>query len=264
MQEHAFVGYEFAAMAHMYGSNSPSFNVLACTAQFITFKGKASHASASPQEGINALNAARLYMDAMDLWRQHLPRNAQFHGIVVRGGDIPTIVPDNIELKFVFRAATLTELDTLCAISDQCLQGAAIATGCTYTMEKLGAPYADLYAPPTAIALIGSLFDAMGEPYVLQKDPQGSTDAGNVDQIIPFFHPLVNAAAPGTTVTLHSKEFQTLMHAESGYLGLRNAARLLANLCLTLATQSETLTAIQKEHRIYRVKTASISGTEKY
>ncbi|SHD77678.1 protein of unknown function [[Clostridium] ultunense Esp] len=41
--------------------------MLACTDRYITFIGKNSHASGNPCDGLNALNAVRIFMDAMDM-----------------------------------------------------------------------------------------------------------------------------------------------------------------------------------------------------
>lgn len=247
----AFDGYEFAAMAHMFSGSSPAFKILACNDRYITFKGKSAHASANPGDGINAMNAARLYMDAMDMWRQHLPKHAQFHGVIVKGGDLPSIVPENVELNFYYRAANLSDLDKVCEISENCCKAAALATGCGYTAVQQYLTYADLYSTPTGDKLITGIFDGMGEAYSYSPDPQGSSDAGNVDYVIPVFHPLVNIS-PGPVIPAHSVEFQAQMKRESGYKGLRNAATLLANLAYTLAVEDGVLAAVQEEHGRHR------------
>ena len=82
----AFDDYEFAAMIHLNNVDVTYFEVPACNDRFFTFYGKSTHASAAPEKGINALNAARLYMEGMDMWRQHVTNDCQFHGIVVKGG----------------------------------------------------------------------------------------------------------------------------------------------------------------------------------
>ena len=63
----AFDEYEYAAMIHLYNRDSTYFEILASNDRYFTFHGKAAHASAFPEEGVNALNAARLYMEAMDI-----------------------------------------------------------------------------------------------------------------------------------------------------------------------------------------------------
>ena len=243
----AFDNYEFAAMAHMYSGNYSGFNVLACNDRLITFTGKSSHASAAPQDGINALNAARIYMDAMDMWRQHLPEKAQFHGVVVNGGVLPSMVPDKVDLSFYFRAKNLKELDRLCEISENCCKAAALATDCTYTSTQEYLTYADLSNVDEALSVISDIFDLMGEEYTYSKIAQGSTDAGNVDYKIPVFHPLVNIS-DGRIIPLHSVEFEELMHLENASKAMINSATLLGNLVLFLDRDKERLATIKKQH----------------
>ena len=64
---------------------------IACAPIRIEFKGKASHASSAPQDGINALDAMILVFNAIGLMRQQLPGDVKIHGIITKGGDAPNI-----------------------------------------------------------------------------------------------------------------------------------------------------------------------------
>jgi amidohydrolase len=249
--EGAFNGYEFAAMAHMFDVNSPTFKVLACTDRYITFHGKSSHASGNPCDGLNALNAARIFMDAMDMWRQHLPATSQIHGVVEKGGELPSIVPDKVILNYYFRAKNTHDLNDLIEKANKCVEGAALCTGTTYELVQRYPTYGDLYPNPLATNTVQEIFDAMGEKTVVFENPQGSTDAGNVDQLIPTFHPLVSVSN-GKHVPLHDAAFAGLMKEESGYRGLYNGGLLIASLVHRLATNPHLLKSIQRQHREYR------------
>ena len=63
------------------------------------------------------------------MWRQHITKDCQFHGIVVKGGEAPNIVPEEVCLDYYYRAATLENLWKLNKISENCARGAALATG---------------------------------------------------------------------------------------------------------------------------------------
>ncbi|HJB65262.1 MAG TPA: peptidase dimerization domain-containing protein [Candidatus Mailhella merdavium] len=247
----AFEGYEFAAMAHMFDANAAQFNVLACNDRQICFRGKAAHASSNPADGRNALNAARLFMDAMDMLRQHMPSQSQFHGIVTKGGELPSIVPDDVRLDFYFRARTLKDLCLLNETAERCVRAAALAMDCEGEYSQRYLTYADLSNPPAAAQLIGEIFDAMGEKVSVFQEPQGSTDAGNVDQLIPVFHPLVSISG-GKKQALHDRAFAALAKSENGYRGMFNAGILLGNLILRLVREPEKLEAVQRWHREYR------------
>ena len=83
---------------------------LACAPIRIEFRGKASHAAAAPQEGVNALDAMILVFNAVGLLRQQLPQDVRLHGIITKGGDAPNIIPDYTEAKFFVRAATVKRM----------------------------------------------------------------------------------------------------------------------------------------------------------
>ena len=54
------------------------------------YHGKAAHASAFPELGINAADALTVAQTAIGLLRQHLRQTDRVHGIVLRGGSCVT------------------------------------------------------------------------------------------------------------------------------------------------------------------------------
>ena len=253
VKEGCFDGYEYAGMVHLNHTSSPDVPFMACADDYVTFHGKTAHASIAPEQGLNALNAARIFMDAMDLWRQHLPRYTQHHSIVVNGGALPSVVPDKIELNYYWRAQTVKDLKILMDRAHEAMQGAAMCTGCTVDWHQQYETYLDLFQNPLSRSTITEIFDAMEMPYELNDIPSGTSDAGNVDQIIPVFHPLM-AATGGKRIPLHDREFQTFMKTEHGYNALRNGAILLASIALRMAREPELLAEIQRTHKEYREK----------
>ncbi|MBR5980550.1 MAG: M20 family peptidase, partial [Firmicutes bacterium] len=65
-------GYDLAMMVHMDADNMTSPIALATSQLSVVYHGKAAHASGAPWLGRNALNGARLTMDAIDMLRQHM------------------------------------------------------------------------------------------------------------------------------------------------------------------------------------------------
>lgn len=66
-----FDAYDFAIMVHMGGANLIDVNFIALDGLQFIWTGVAAHAASAPEQGRNALNAARLFMDATDMMRQH-------------------------------------------------------------------------------------------------------------------------------------------------------------------------------------------------
>ncbi|MEE3362598.1 MAG: M20/M25/M40 family metallo-hydrolase [Anaerovoracaceae bacterium] len=249
-REHAFDDYKFAIMTHMGCETLPDSGFLACNDRHITFRGKASHASDAPEKGINALNAARLYMEAMDMRRQHLPELSQLHGIVEYGGSAPNVVPDRTELNYYYRAKTMKRLNELTAMSDDAVKGACLMTGATAEQEQRYETYADLYRNPVGRKVMCDAFEALGIEYSVSEAFDGSSDIGNVDQIIPCFHPYM--AITDENIAVHTPRFEELTHCESGYKGLADAAMSMAAVIGSLGEDAGLLEELTRVHREYR------------
>lgn len=253
LDQGAFSDYEFAAMVHMDSINSICFKTLACNDRYFTFTGRSAHASGEPEKGINALNAARLYMDAMDMWRQHLPKGSQFHGIVENGGGSPNVVPDKAILDYYFRAEDMADLKKLNKVAENCATAAAMAMNAQVEVEQRYPTYADIYVPAATQEVLGVIFKNLNLPLDPFGGSLGSTDAGNIDQLIPVFHPTV-AITEGVRFPLHHKDFEQLMKQPSGYEGLKYSAQLLVLLINRLSDPKGNFEQIKIQHRAYRQK----------
>ena len=247
-----FDGYEFAAMAHMNNENQAFFKVLASNDRYITFHGKASHASASPVEGRNALNAARIYMDAMDMWRQHITPDCQLHGIVEYGGDAPNVVPEKVTLDYYFRSATLDGLHDLNAKAERCVEGACMCTETTFEIEQRYPDYGEMFCNDFKAHFLQELFALTGRESIIPDKPAGSSDAGNVDVKIPVFHPMVDITNGHKEIVLHDKRFADLLQTPQAYQGMKDSALILSMLMYRMATEQELFDQIKKDHREYR------------
>ncbi|MEG1385211.1 MAG: M20/M25/M40 family metallo-hydrolase [Oscillospiraceae bacterium] len=247
----AFNGYEFAIMGHIDNINCPQIKVIACDGFYVSFKGVSTHASSSPQLGVNALNAAQFFMHASDMLRQHLTPDCQIHGIVAYGGEAPNITPDRIDLDYYYRAATMEHMINLKSKLMDCIKGAAVATGCSYSLkENHSELFAELSYLPTAVKAVCDTFDALGMPWQEMAGPEGSTDAGNVDLCIPTFHIELNGT--DKFCGFHTREFEAEMHGARGQKTLLNGTQVIAQYINYLAQNLDLLTQIKKEHKAYR------------
>ena len=248
---HVFDPYDFAMMAHLDKVNRPQLMTLACAGMRITFHGIAAHASSCPEQGINALNAAQLFMHGIDMMRQHIPSDCQVHGIITDGGSAPNIVPDQSVLEYYYRAGSMPHLDLMKEHLSRCAQGAALITGCTYDLDpNCTEVYADLSQLPTAIDLFSRIFERYNMDYEVATVPDGSTDAGNVDLIIPTFHIEIKATDDG--IETHTPAFEKLLYGENGQHTLYSAAKVMSSFILQLVQKPQLLEKIKEEHRRYR------------
>ena len=123
-----FDGYDFAIMVHMGGASMIDVNFIALDGLQFIWHGASAHAASAPEQGRNALNAARLFMDATDMMRQHIIQEARIHGVIRDGGIASNIVPDRAEVEFLTRAPKRAQLNDITQWVKECAQAAAMAT----------------------------------------------------------------------------------------------------------------------------------------
>ena len=221
---------------------------LACAPIRIEFKGKASHAAAAPQEGINALDAMILVFNAVGLLRQQLPQDVRLHGIITKGGDAPNIIPDYTEAKFFVRAATVKRMMDTYHKLERITEGAALQTGCTGLLEPMQRNLVDNIIPtPSFDAVYRRCLESLGETVDESNvKPLGSSDVGNVSQVIPVIQPMIRISE--VPVAGHSIEKREASCSETGLQSIALGAKVLALTALELIRNPELLAEIKKEH----------------
>lgn len=248
--KHVFDGYAFAAMVHMAAENMAVSNFIALDAMTIEFFGQAAHAAAQPEKGRNALNAARLFFDAIDMMRQHIPQSARLHGYIIEGGKASNIVPDYSSIEFLSRAPQRAQLNGITEWVRDCVKAAALATHTEYKMSPLGEPFHDLYISPSGGKLLAGIFSDMGLEYTNPGEGgSGSSDIGNVDYICPAFHPNMGI---GKGLCPHTAPFAAAMTGEGAHTAIIRSAEYLIRLCFALFFHPDTLKRITDEHDAYR------------
>src|SRR5882672_5542506 len=105
-----FDGIDAALMFHPSTEDRVYTTSLACHSLEVVFHGRAAHAVAAPEQGINALDALiRLFVD-LERLKRRLPREVRMPGIIAEGGKRANIVPDRAVGRFTLRARNLATL----------------------------------------------------------------------------------------------------------------------------------------------------------
>jgi amidohydrolase len=234
----AFAEAAAAMMIHPSPEDTLDPKMLAVVHKVVEFEGKTAHASASPWEGRNALDAFVQAYDNISMLRQAMKPTDKIHGIITHGGDAPNIIPDYTRSEWYVRAATPQRVDELVGRFRGCMEGAATATGCRLTMSGLGNDTTDLISDP----VLGELFDAnisaLGRTMQrgADRDPSraGSTDMGNVSHVVPSIHPMLDINS-GDAVN-HQSEFAAHTITADGDRAIRDGALGMAWTIIDLAT----------------------------
>ncbi len=247
MNAGGFKGVDAALMIHPRCGTRiwrPSLGIIKVKAEF---HGKAAHASSWPWRGANALNAVIQLFVGLDAMRQQLRPEARVHGIISHGGDQPNIIPEYTAAEFYLRSESKEYLQELFRRFEGCAQGAAAATGCTVTITTDPIVHDPLKPNSTMAALFEKNLERIDFP-VDPEDPEagyGSTDCGNVSQVIPTIHPYIRISPDG--VPGHSREFAEWAKSPMARTGLVAAAKALAMTALDLLASPQELKRAKEE-----------------
>ena len=214
---------------------------LTLSAVRVTYHGKESHASAAPFLGINAADAVTVTQVAIGLLRQQLAPGQQMHGIVTEGGQVANVIPGRTQLEYTMRAPDAAALADLEAKLGDCFLAGAVATGCDFHVEQTEPMYDALRPDPWLAETVRAEMTRLGRsPLAKEYEaavPLGSTDMGNVTQVLPGIHPMVGVDAGGAS--LHQAEFTAAAVAPSADKAVLDGAIMLARTVVRLAESSE-------------------------
>jgi amidohydrolase len=201
----------------------------------VEYHGRAVHASVGPEQGVNALDALVTAYQAIAQLRQHIRRDARIHGIITHGGAAANIVPDYAAGTFYVRALKPWYLAELKDRVRKCFEAGALATGCRVEMDW----HEDVeYAPMKNNAPLVEAYrlngEAVGKQFMKMKPDMstGSSDMGNVSQIVPSIHPNFSVGQP---IFNHTPEFTAASVTEAAHEGMLQTAEALAMTAVDVA-----------------------------
>jgi amidohydrolase len=247
VQRGAFNHLDAALMVHPGNQDFAAILTLACQRLDIEFFGKAAHAAGEPQAGINALEATLQSFNAINGLRQHFPPRGMVHGVITDGGAAANIVPEHSAANFIVRAADLKTMETLKQKILHCFAGAATATGTRLEYKWEEPAYAPVINNPTICDLYCDNIRHLGRS-IFREDPNssfGSTDFGNVSQIVPGMHATVKVAEKG--IAVHSRQFAEAAISDYGLQSMLQAAQGLAMTAADLLADPRLVQKMQSE-----------------
>ena len=247
VREGVFQEIDVAMIVHPDTRNIVARETLACISLDVEFWGKSAHAAAQPHQGINALEALILSFNAINSLRQHVKEDVRIHGIISNGGEAPNVVPDYSAAKFLIRARDVAYLEGLKERVLNCFLGASLATGARLEYNWGNRDYAPMKSNLTLAELFRRNLESIGRRVETSDSGfgLGSTDAGNVSQVVPTIHPSVAIASP--QILLHTPEFASAAASEEGHKGLLDAAKAMAMTVVDILGSRETLDEIKQE-----------------
>ncbi|TDT31071.1 M20 family metallopeptidase [Naumannella halotolerans] len=244
-REGAFDGIDAAFMIHPTGGlDTVGGSSLGLREVELVFTGRASHAAAAPEQGLNALDAAVATYQGINALRPGLQATDRVHGIITEGGLRPNIIPERAALHYYVRSAGVQQLLSISKKLEAVARGAVIMTGTEVEVIWDRNPACVPMQPNDA--LNGRFTDWLSElgRQVGERppgSPMGSTDAGNVSVRIPTIHPML--AIADAEVSPHTAEFAVAARTPRAERTVLDGGRALAHIALDYLLDPDLRTA---------------------
>jgi len=247
VRQGAFDDVQLAMMTHQSLERGPAMLGVAgpnngAMAKLIHYRGRAAHAGGSPHQGINALKAAMLGLQAIDANRETFQDSdhVRVHPIVTKGGELVNVVPSDVRLETFVRASRLQALREVARTVDRALKSGAMAMGATveivtlpsYLPRLLHEAFADLYRE-NAKQLVGA------QNIKPSTVGTASSDMGDITHLMPAIQASVN----GCMGESHGADY-TVQNPDTAYiLPAKAAAMTLVDLLSCGAERAQTIMA---------------------
>ena len=211
----------------------------------VSFFGKASHSGSAPEKGINALDACINMFNGLAALKKHLRDDARINGIILEGGTAPNIIPDFAKVSLCVRANETDDLNEIMEKIEQCVRGAALMVGVRYEITS-GIRINSMQHNHTLIQAYKENCTCLG--IICQPIPSkggGSTDMGNLSQVVPCIHPFIKIGA--SDLQLHTDAFAEAASSEIAKAGMLTGAKALAMTAIDLFHNQDLMHAIKEE-----------------
>ncbi len=219
----------------------------------VTFHGKAAHASASPELGLNALDAVMLLFNAVNAFRQQMPDCCRVHGIVMDGGEAPNIIPETASCRFFLRSLDQKWMEKLDKRFHDMVRGAELMTATQAEIALFNIPYKGRL--PNKV-MNESFFEYAS---MLDMNPQrptvpgkGSSDFGDFSRKIPGVHAYF--AATTKPAASHSVEMREASNTAFALDQALRSAAVMALIGIRFLTDAEYRKEVKND---FEINTAS-------
>jgi amidohydrolase len=252
-REGFFDGIDAMMLIYPGMDNIAHSRTVGATRAQVAYFGKAAHAAARPELGINALDALLLAFNGISALRQQLPSDVRVHSIITRGGTLPQVVPDHTTAVLTVRANTAATLKQVIPRIDACLVGAATMTGARLERTWGDPPGRELLSNARLAGSFDGNLRALGRQTRPRDELSGawSGDTGNVSWFVPTIQPQM--AMTARDVPPHSHEFHAASVGPAAEACILDSAKAMAMTAIDLACDADLLRQVQAEFAASRL-----------
>jgi aminobenzoyl-glutamate utilization protein B len=243
----------------------------------VEFKGKAAHAAFDPWNGRSAADGVEAFTHGVNMLREHIKPTARIHYAIVKGGDVPNVVPEYAKVWCWARDSKRTGVEVVLQRLREIAEGAGriagveskftVQTGCyeilvnmagakllqqnlewlgpiKYTEAEQEFGRAIQRATGTQQKGLNGEIKPLEQPK--PDPPGGSTDVGDVSWVVPTLHLSVTTAPESAW---HAWPVVASGGMSIGHKGMMHAAKTLAGAMVDLFEDSKTREAVQAEFK---------------
>ena len=233
-REGFFDGIDAMMLIYPGMDNIAHSRTLGATRVQFAYFGKAAHAAARPELGVNALDAMLLAFNGIAALRQQLPSEVRVHAIITKGGTLPQVIPDHTTGVLTVRANDAATLQRVIPRVDACLTGAALMTGARLERTWPDTPGRELLSNLAIAKSFERNLGELGRPIRPRDELSGawSGDTGNVSWFVPTIQPQI--AMTGRDVPPHSHEFHAASIGPAAETCILDSAKAMAMTAIDL------------------------------
>ncbi|MBI2165512.1 MAG: amidohydrolase [Chloroflexi bacterium] len=226
--------------------------------KYVQFLGRAAHAGGAPWDGINALNAAGIALNAIHAVRETAREKdtIRLHFTITRGGVAVNSVPSDVRLEGRVRGRTLEAVAEANQRVDRCLRAGALAVGGGVRIATIAGYLPQINNSALLEAFRRNSVALVGQESVATRPERlaagGSTDMGDLSHLMPAIHPYVS----GATGRGHGNDYLI----EDYDLAVITPAKIMAMTAIDLLSEGAALaTEIKNRHKPFMTKEQYLS-----
>lgn len=243
---------------------------------YVEYFGQAAHAAADPWNGRSASDATELFTTGVNYYREHVKPSVRMHYHIMDAGKVVNVVPDYSKVWMRVRDSKTESMREVWKRVEKIAEGAAMMANVEYkislisgvheilvnrtggeviqkNLEQLG----DIKYTEEEDVFAKAIQKATGKPEegldasvnpmeeTLENSGGGSTDVGDVSQVVPTIRMSATVAPKGTP--WHSWAVVACGGMSIGHKGMAYAAKALAMSMVDLYQDEKLRNAIKEE-----------------
>ena len=243
----------------------------------VKFYGSSSHASSDPWNGKSAVDAMELYTTGLNYYREHIKPTARIHYHIEKAGDVVNVVPDFAQIWTRLRENDRPNVDVLYERAKKIAKGAALMAGVRYEIQLISGIY-EIQVNRTGAEVMQNNIETLGpitytdyevayantilketnkplegldgEIYPLRPSlpaQGGSTDVGDVSQLVPTIRMTATVASKGGP--WHSWAVVACTGMSIGHKGMLYASKALGMTMVDLFKDPALIKRIKEDFK---------------